>query len=186
MSEVDDFTVKEIGYREWTALKSTLAPFLVHMKGIISEAILIDAVKELPALRSLGVHVTFLEISDASFIAMAESAHELRSLSIDRFDNVERQFTASDEVVSKMIDSCKTLEFLKIPIAGCESVLALKRHPGLREVVFTCMESVEESALSALLLGEEAKKAWSPTLTSGLIRCTYSTYSYDSQLSQWC
>eukprot|EP00981_Chlorochromonas_danica_P011282 scaffold3838_cov183-Ochromonas_danica.AAC.3 len=143
---------------DWVLFKSKLSSYLTDLEGKMSESILIEAVKDLPRLERLRVYITE-KFSDLSFATIIEYGYGLKKLWIDTFD----RFCFSDEIISKIIRSCKMLEDLKIPSAGWESVLAVKHHSMLREVVLKDVKASREELSRLLLVNEkegEEKCVW--------------------------
>eukprot|EP00981_Chlorochromonas_danica_P013394 scaffold6314_cov273-Ochromonas_danica.AAC.7 len=133
-------------YDDWVLFKSKLSPYLTDLVGVMSESILIEAIKELPHLQKLDI-----KLDEESL----------------RYRRAKEQYCFSDEMMSKMISSCTMLEELMIPSAGYDSILAVKYHSRLREVYLFCVEVWKEEMPSLLELDEreskeeeEEKSAW--------------------------
>eukprot|EP00981_Chlorochromonas_danica_P000603 scaffold138_cov178-Ochromonas_danica.AAC.9 len=140
-------------YDDWVLLKSKLSPYVTDVDGLMSESILIEAVKELPRLEKLDIVLKEEKLSDLSLVAIVEYGYGLKMLWIRKL-RIDTGLCFSDEMMSKMIRSCEMLEELRIPCAGYGSVLALKHHSRLREV-YLYEVTVEKEELSRLLLVDE-------------------------------
>eukprot|EP00981_Chlorochromonas_danica_P011413 scaffold3999_cov196-Ochromonas_danica.AAC.9 len=152
-------------YDEWVLFKSKLSSYLTSLAGVVSESILVEALKELPRLDKVDIKSE--RYCDLSLSALMEYGYDLKTLYIYslRYMNIPDQCRFSDDMMSKMIESCQMLEILKIPCAGCKSVLAVKHHPKLKEVFLNSVLLAKDEIESILLGderegGEEQKFVW--------------------------
>eukprot|EP00981_Chlorochromonas_danica_P010954 scaffold3554_cov186-Ochromonas_danica.AAC.2 len=122
-------------YDDWVLFKSNLSPYVTDVDGVMSESILIEAVKELPRLEKLVIDLEEEKLSDLSLAAIREYGYGLKRLKFyNANEYIPEQCSFSDEMISKVIRGCEMLEELRIPCAGYESVLAVKHHSRLRSV----------------------------------------------------
>eukprot|EP00981_Chlorochromonas_danica_P003809 scaffold713_cov185-Ochromonas_danica.AAC.3 len=151
-------------YNDWVLFKSKLCPYLTDLKGKMSESILIEAVKELPRLEKLDINLETEKFSDLSLAAIMEYGYGLKILTMyNDSEYIPEQYSFSDEMISKLIRSCKLLEELYIPGAGLDSVLAAKHHLMLRSVCLEYVKVSKEEVSRLLLVDEregEEKCAW--------------------------
>eukprot|EP00981_Chlorochromonas_danica_P014561 scaffold8291_cov169-Ochromonas_danica.AAC.1 len=137
------------------------------MEVVMQEATLVEAVRDLPRLEKLHVRSGGLEFGDVSLAAIVEHASSrLRMLRIHDFSVGGAHFT--DEMISKTIRACQRLQVLRIPNAGCESVLAVKDHGCLIEVELEDVVA-DESAIASILHEEGENQHWPPTLRRGVV-----------------
>eukprot|EP00981_Chlorochromonas_danica_P009903 scaffold2884_cov245-Ochromonas_danica.AAC.3 len=154
------------------------------MEVVMQEATLVEAVRDLPRLEKLHVRSGGLEFGDVSLAAIVEHASSrLRMLRIHDFSAGGAHFT--DEMISKMIRSCQRLQVLRIPNAGCESVLAVKDHGCLREVELEDVVA-DESAIASILHEEGENQHWPPTLRRGVVvRGNVYRFVYEVKSHSW-
>eukprot|EP00981_Chlorochromonas_danica_P001605 scaffold344_cov178-Ochromonas_danica.AAC.14 len=171
-------------YDEWVLFKSKLSLYLTDLEGYMSESILIEAVKELPRLEKLSTSFGRETFSDLSLTALIEYAPGLKAIFIGNMQESE-QCSFSDEMISKLIESCKLLEYVSVPRAGCKSVLAVKHHLRLEDIHFDDVNvTIEEMA--SILLDEregEEKSIW--RLHTGTIYCKNRSFSFDKAARCW-
>eukprot|EP00981_Chlorochromonas_danica_P015124 scaffold10645_cov109-Ochromonas_danica.AAC.1 len=149
---------------EWVLFKSKLSPYLTDLEGMMSESILIEAVKDLPRLEKLTVRLAGERFTDLSLAAIREYGYGLKRLKVWFFGEFKlEQCSFSDEIMSKIIRNCKLLEELSIPCAGYESVLAVKHHSRLKVVSLRNVKVSKEDMSRLLLVDEregEEKCVW--------------------------
>eukprot|EP00981_Chlorochromonas_danica_P010337 scaffold3136_cov239-Ochromonas_danica.AAC.2 len=142
---------------EWTVVKHKLSPFLVDIEGAMSEAILLDILKEFPRLEKLDVQAQEQTFSDDCLAGLIDYGCRLKKIYIRK---LSLRCSFSDEMISKMIRSCNMLEVLMIPCAGSASILAVKSHLRLKEV-YLYNTKIDLIAMKALLCGKERnEKSW--------------------------
>eukprot|EP00981_Chlorochromonas_danica_P003807 scaffold713_cov185-Ochromonas_danica.AAC.1 len=141
-------------YDDWVLFKSKLSPYLTDLDGVMSESILIEAVKGLPRLEKLSVYLKGEMFGDLSLAAIMEYGYSLKTLSI--YSDSLQLCCFSDEMISKVIRGCQMLEDLRIHFAGQESVLTVKHHSRLRKVRLEDVR-VGKEELSRLLCVDERK-----------------------------
>eukprot|EP00981_Chlorochromonas_danica_P013011 scaffold5640_cov182-Ochromonas_danica.AAC.3 len=176
-------------YDEWVLFKSKLSPYLTDLVGKMTESILIEAVKDLPRLEKLSVYLGGEEkFSDLSLAAIMQYGCGLQSLSVNAYSECGPvRCSFSDEMISKVITSCKMLEVLKILGAGQGSVLAVKHHSRLREVYLDEVRVGKEDLSTLLCVDEregEEKYVWrrlSESEISG--RCW--SFNYNKEKRCW-
>eukprot|EP00981_Chlorochromonas_danica_P013009 scaffold5640_cov182-Ochromonas_danica.AAC.1 len=151
-------------YDEWVLFKSKLSPYLTDLVGKMTESILIEAVKGLPRLEKLTVYLEKEMLSDLSLAAIMQYGCGLKRLSVNAYsDYGPVRCGFSDEMINKVIRCCKMLEVLKILGAGQGSVLAVKHHSRLREVVLYDVRVGKEDLSTLLCVDEresEEKSVW--------------------------
>eukprot|EP00981_Chlorochromonas_danica_P001833 scaffold386_cov174-Ochromonas_danica.AAC.7 len=174
-------------YDDWVLFKSKLSPYLTDLNGEMSESILIEAVKELPRLQKLSISLEKDKLSDLSLGAIMEYGYDLKTLSINGYTRYRPLCSFSDEMISKVIRSCKRLKKLEIPCAGYESLLAVKYHPRLREVVLDDMTEGKIDVSTLLWVDEregEEKRAWK-RLRKGEIYGVMWIFNYNKEKRCW-
>eukprot|EP00981_Chlorochromonas_danica_P015396 scaffold12006_cov162-Ochromonas_danica.AAC.1 len=148
---------------DWVLMKSKLSPYLTELNGVMSESILIEAVKKLPRLEKLTVILEQDRLTDLSLSVIIEYGYDLKTLYIGCLRYRPEQWGFSDEMVSKVIRSCELLEELRITGVGYESVLAVKHHSRLRTVYLDDVNVSKEEMSIMLELDEregEEKCVW--------------------------
>eukprot|EP00981_Chlorochromonas_danica_P011409 scaffold3999_cov196-Ochromonas_danica.AAC.5 len=177
-------------YNRWVLFKSKLSPYLTDLYWEMSESILIEALKELPRLKNLAVIETEENcFSDLGLLGLMEYGHGLRSLIITYFGLMKpKSCRFSDDMMSKMIESCPMLENLRIPCAGCKSMLAVKDHPKLREVSLENVNLAKDE-IESILLGDEreggAEQKYVWKLHNGNINGQGFKYLFDKATRSW-
>eukprot|EP00981_Chlorochromonas_danica_P007197 scaffold1595_cov171-Ochromonas_danica.AAC.2 len=148
---------------DWVLMKSKLSPYLTDLNGMMSESILIEAVKELPRLERLIVNLAEERFGDLSLSVLKEYGNGLKMLWLFGMRLPPEQCSFTDEMISKVILGCEMLEELRMPGAGQESVLAVKHHSRLRKVYLDEVKLSQEEMSSMLALDEregEEKRVW--------------------------
>eukprot|EP00981_Chlorochromonas_danica_P002821 scaffold549_cov174-Ochromonas_danica.AAC.5 len=167
---------------EWNMLKTTLKGFLTHVEATMSEDMLIDLLRELSRVESVTIlHNRRVEFTDASLTAIIEHGSHLKKLRVGSVNTLSG-YHFTDEMIAKVIVSCKNLEYLMIPCAGYHSLLALAQHQMLKEVVLYCA-TAEETALDEILFKENL--AWPPSLRIGMIRRSEAHFDFMPLSNSW-
>eukprot|EP00981_Chlorochromonas_danica_P005534 scaffold1128_cov219-Ochromonas_danica.AAC.1 len=174
---------------DWVLFKSKLSPYLTDLDGVMSESILIEAVKDLPRLEKLTVRFEEGRFTDLSLAVIMEHGCGLKRLKMyNANEYIPEQCSFSDEMINKLIRSCKLLEELRIPCAGYESVLAAKHHLRLRKVYLYGVRVGTEEMSRLLLMTEregEEKCAWR-RLQEGDIRAPGQyAFDYGEKQGRW-
>eukprot|EP00981_Chlorochromonas_danica_P008585 scaffold2237_cov175-Ochromonas_danica.AAC.7 len=167
---------------EWNLLKTTLKGYLTHIEATMSEDILIDLLRELSHVESLTIlHNRRVEFTDASLTAIIQHGSHLKKLRVGSVNTLSG-YHFTDEMIAKVIVSCKNLEYLMIPCAGCHSLLALAKHQMLKEVVLYCA-TAEDATLDEILFKENL--AWPPSLRIGMIRRSEAHFDFMPLSHSW-
>eukprot|EP00981_Chlorochromonas_danica_P014015 scaffold7232_cov310-Ochromonas_danica.AAC.5 len=166
---------------KWQSVKSKLSLYICEIQAVMSETVLIEAVRDLPRLEKLEIEVSRHLFSDASLAAITEYRSNLKVLSIHDYPG-KPHCHFSDEMIGKMIRTCKGLESLKLLGAGHESILAVRNHLTVRIV---CLENVkvEKAMMITLLFDPFEGKNW--TLRRGEVKGDDYHFIYKSQTKSW-
>lgn len=164
-------------------MKSKLSPYLINVEAVMSEAILVDVVRDFPRLRKLTVWIGRHEFSDASLAAIIEYGYGLKELCLKQSGDIPVHCSFSDKMISEMMGACKMLEVLIMPGAGCESVQTIVMLTKLK-IVKLYDVTLEESDLDSLLstIGVEQ---WPSSLKSGEIIGDHYRLNFMPQHSWW-
>eukprot|EP00981_Chlorochromonas_danica_P011295 scaffold3849_cov264-Ochromonas_danica.AAC.9 len=164
-------------------LKSMLEPYEICVTSFASKMPLIAFLQDLPRLNMLTLHCNRDnndQYTDATIAAIIKHANSLTELEVVK----PPQNLVSSEMVNELIRACQLLKRLKIPNCSVENLVAISKHPSLRNINLTMMNSVSQDMLDELLRNEEI--SWPLSLETGHIalreRLNYTVHSNDDRV----
>eukprot|EP00981_Chlorochromonas_danica_P004652 scaffold921_cov190-Ochromonas_danica.AAC.9 len=169
-------------------LKSMLEPYDIHLDIIeSSNNSFISLLQDLPHLNSLYLGLLSCQhYIDATLTAIVTQHTKRLTELLMEFDDTDLNSAGPrvyDKRMSELIKACHSLERLKMPCDGLESLVAVSKHSSLRFVDLTITESVTEEILDGLLLDENVQ--WPSSLVSAIVRLYICYYEFDKDTSHW-
>eukprot|EP00981_Chlorochromonas_danica_P011095 scaffold3747_cov258-Ochromonas_danica.AAC.3 len=147
-----------------------LSPYLVSFEGRvpnITDELFEEMVKKCQCLEKLVIDNTRASctLSDKALEAIAKHRRALKELSLSFGDFSLDQFT--DQKISELLIACKSLVNVTLPLAGCDSIRAVRKLPRLKSFSFDHVDEDKFDEMLKIVLNNNFR--WPDPLKDGVV-----------------